>query len=104
MVDIDGASRDAVGLSPGDGNPSATSTSLSSNGRIYVILDRLVAGNAAEDRLRDSLETAFSKGEGRCFVFVEDGEGGRLAGLARPRKRPFRSTADRGDDLASARG
>ena len=92
MVDIDGAGRDAAGAdrdegnppaSPplpsgegrGEGTPSTTPPSTFSNGRIYVVLDRLVAGSVAEDRLRDSLETAFSKGEGRCFIFVEVGEG-----------------------------
>ena len=38
----------------------------------YVIVDRLVAGGAADSRLRDSLETAFTKGRGRCCAFVED--------------------------------
>ena len=37
----------------------------------YVVVDRLSAGSAA-DRIRDSLETAFAKGEGRCYAFVED--------------------------------
>jgi excinuclease ABC subunit A len=36
----------------------------------YVVVDRLAAG-AADQRVRDSIETAFAKGEGRCYVFVE---------------------------------
>jgi len=40
----------------------------------YVIVDRLAAGSAAVGRVRDSLETAFSKGEGRCYALIEDGE------------------------------
>ncbi|MEN6556726.1 MAG: excinuclease ABC subunit UvrA [Thermoguttaceae bacterium] len=40
---------------------------------IYVVVDRLVTGGASDSRLRDSLETAFAKGRGRCYVFVEDG-------------------------------
>ena len=40
-----------------------------------MVLDRLTAGSATEHRLRDSLETAFAKGQGRCYVFVENGEG-----------------------------
>jgi len=39
---------------------------------VYAVVDRLVAGRAGESRLRDSLETAFSKGDGRCCVFVEE--------------------------------
>ena len=38
----------------------------------YVVVDRLAAGGATEQRVRDSLETAFGKGQGKCFVFVED--------------------------------
>jgi excinuclease ABC subunit A len=38
---------------------------------IYVIVDRLKAGSASDTRLRDSLETAFTKGRGRCYAFVE---------------------------------
>ncbi len=38
---------------------------------IYAVVDRLVAGRIGESRLRDSLETAFSKGHGRCCAFVE---------------------------------
>jgi excinuclease ABC subunit A len=39
---------------------------------LTVIVDRLVAGSAADNRLRDSLETAFGKGHGRCCALVED--------------------------------
>jgi excinuclease ABC subunit A len=42
------------------------------NGGWHVIVDRLTAGGTGESRLRDSLETAFAKGNGRCFVFVEE--------------------------------
>jgi len=38
----------------------------------YVVVDRLAAGSATEQRVRDSLETAFGKGQGKCFAFVED--------------------------------
>ncbi|MCR4415704.1 MAG: excinuclease ABC subunit UvrA [Thermoguttaceae bacterium] len=37
-----------------------------------VVVDRLAAGAAAEDRVRDSLEIAFTRGKGRCVVFVEE--------------------------------
>ena len=39
--------------------------------RLLVVVDRLAAGGVADQRLRDSLETAFSRGEGRCHVLVE---------------------------------
>jgi len=40
----------------------------------YVVVDRLAAGSATEARIRDSLETAFGKGQGQCYVLIEDGE------------------------------
>ncbi len=43
-------------------------------GSVFVVVDRL-AGGAAAERIRDSLETAFAKGHGRCCVFVEEGPG-----------------------------
>ncbi len=42
-----------------------------------VVVDRLTAGGDAT-RLRDSLETAFEKGGGRCRAFVEDSQAGSL--------------------------
>ncbi len=39
---------------------------------VYPVVDRLVVGSAADSRLRDSLETAFTKGRGRCCAFVEE--------------------------------
>ena len=47
---------------------------------IYAVVDRLVAGSASDSRLRDSLETAFTKGRGRCYAFVEEGSGVRGQG------------------------
>jgi len=38
--------------------------------RIYVVVDRLAAPSASDQRVRDSLETAFVKGDGRCRVFA----------------------------------
>jgi excinuclease ABC subunit A len=43
---------------------------------LYVVIDRLAAGAMADQRVRDSLETAFTKGQGRCFAFVEQRDGG----------------------------
>jgi len=39
---------------------------------LYVVVDRLTAGGAADDRLRDSLETAFLKGQGQCCAMLEE--------------------------------
>jgi len=41
-------------------------------GCLYAIVDRLSAASATESRVRDSLETAFAKGQGRCYVFIEE--------------------------------
>ncbi len=41
----------------------------------FVVVDRLVTGQATRKRLRDSLELAFDRGEGSCEVFVELGQG-----------------------------
>ncbi|MCE5267074.1 MAG: hypothetical protein LLG00_04235, partial [Planctomycetaceae bacterium] len=38
---------------------------------VYPVVDRLVAGSASDSRLRDSLETAFTKGLGRCYAFID---------------------------------
>ncbi len=54
-----------------DSPPAPLAASLSSPLEIYAVVDRLVAGNASDSRLRDSLETAFAKGRGRCYAFVE---------------------------------
>jgi excinuclease ABC subunit A len=57
----------------------ATVAATGANG-IYVIVDRLTAHGTADARVRDSLETAFAKGRGRSYAFVEEanqGEGNR---------------------------
>src|SRR5262249_8000758 len=41
-----------------------------------VVVDRLVAGQAAPQRLRDSLETAYQAADGRAVALVEATEGG----------------------------
>ena len=60
-----------------------------------VIVDRLRAGGTAEDRVRDSLETAFTHGEGECRALVEEddadeSEAGRRGQLIEIDSRPFR--------------
>jgi excinuclease ABC subunit A len=49
---------------------------------VYAIVDRLASGSASGDRLRDSLETAFTKGRGKCYAFVENGTKSDLAAPA----------------------
>jgi len=55
-------------------------TPRSEPGSLYVVLDRLKAGSSdspngvSEERVRDSLETAFAKGKGQCFAFVAGSE------------------------------
>ncbi|HEV3022606.1 MAG TPA: excinuclease ABC subunit UvrA, partial [Pirellulales bacterium] len=39
--------------------------------QVDVVVDRLSAGSTSDERVRDSLETAFHKGDGRCHVYVE---------------------------------
>jgi excinuclease ABC subunit A len=45
--------------------------SVVDGGELYVVVDRLVAGQVSAERLTDSLETAFHRGEGAAAVFVE---------------------------------
>jgi excinuclease ABC subunit A len=56
---------------------------------IYVVVDRLAAGSAAEERVRDSLETAFGKGGGKAFVFVETPPADDSTGGPRPHPGPL---------------
>jgi len=41
---------------------------------LLVVTDRLASGSVSEQRLRDSLETAFSKGGGTCYALVMNGD------------------------------
>lgn len=43
--------------------------------RIFVVVDRLSAGSVTTQRIVDSLETAFAKGEGAAWAFVAPTEG-----------------------------
>ena len=45
------------------------------NGSLYVVIDRLKSDGVSDERIRDSLETAFAKGKGRCHAMV-DGDAG----------------------------
>ncbi|MHB1034297.1 MAG: excinuclease ABC subunit UvrA [Pirellulales bacterium] len=57
-----------------DEEPSAESPATAADAEAFVVIDRLTAGGTAADRVRDSLETAFAHGAGKCQVFVEAGE------------------------------
>ncbi len=52
---------------------TASASSQTPPSECFAIVDRLSAGSASDTRLRDSLETAFTKGRGHCHVFVEQG-------------------------------
>ena len=41
------------------------------NGSLYVVVDRLKSDGVSDERLRDSLETGFAKGNGRCHALVD---------------------------------
>ncbi|MHC4180875.1 MAG: excinuclease ABC subunit UvrA, partial [Planctomycetota bacterium] len=53
--------------------PAPSPQAAPNGGGLYVVVDRLAAGSTAENRIRDSLETAFTKGQGKCQAFVADG-------------------------------
>ena len=57
---------------PGAAEP-ASGKSSQPNGAAYIVVDRLAAGSATEQRVRDSLETAFAKGQGKCYALLENG-------------------------------
>jgi excinuclease ABC subunit A len=42
-------------------------------GRLLVVVDRLTTGSADPQRWRDSLETSFRRGQGRCWLLIEQG-------------------------------
>jgi excinuclease ABC subunit A len=68
LVDLTAQPLPPLGAENSNGNGNRNS------GGLFVVVDRLTVGAAPENRLRDSLETAFVKGQGRCYVFVADGE------------------------------
>ncbi|HBO42866.1 MAG TPA: excinuclease ABC subunit A, partial [Planctomycetaceae bacterium] len=54
--------------------PPASDPTANGPAGLYVIIDRLSAGTATEERLLDSLEAAFAKGNGVCCAFVSASE------------------------------
>ena len=60
---------------PPDGAPvEPLSDTATPQDDFFVVVDRLAAGSVTEQRLRDSLESAFGKGRGKCYTFIEIGE------------------------------
>ncbi|MBW3542395.1 MAG: excinuclease ABC subunit UvrA, partial [Planctomycetes bacterium] len=53
----------------------AAAVELEQQPEAWIVVDRLVAGRTSEERLRESLETAFREGDGRTVLLVERGEG-----------------------------
>ncbi len=53
-----------------EANGAAEPENAASNQPLFVVVDRLTAGVAAE-RVRDSVEMAFAKGDGRTIVLIE---------------------------------
>jgi excinuclease ABC subunit A len=66
-------------LDPPAGDAAAASRPPPSGNDVYAVVDRLAVGGASQQRIRESLETAYAKGQGTCCVFIEEGgsEGGR---------------------------
>jgi len=60
-------------ISPTESAPTVSPGNTMANSGLYVVVDRLAAGTMAASRIRDSLETAFTKGQGKCYAFVADG-------------------------------
>ena len=71
--------------------PPLSSTNGAAENGLYVVVDRLAIGSATDQRIRDSLETAFTKGGGRCYVFVEEAGAAEQGGA-------YAATEDRGNE------
>ncbi len=86
-----------LNLAEGEIPPDA----LAGHDAFYVVVDRLAAG-AAEKRVRESLETAFTRGNGRCVVFVEEPAAGQTHGAAAPTPSPDAGAGTSGRASAGA--
>ncbi len=55
-----------------DPMPDLSSAASAGSDSVWqIIVDRLTAGSTSDERLRDSLETAFDKGRGKCSAFID---------------------------------
>ena len=61
-------------LGPPAGDAAAANRPAPAGNDAYAVVDRLAAGSASQQRIRESLETAYAKGQGTCCVFIEEGE------------------------------
>ena len=99
------ASRTRLGKWPG-GNRRQCGTSVARSAGCMCVVDRLSAGGVADNRLRDSLETAFAKGRGALLRVhrrrAEAGDRTRCP-LARPGQPMSDRRSARGGGWASAR-
>jgi len=55
--------------------PRKLGANLSKASEVLVIVDRLKAGSVERDRLADSLQTAFTEGDGETVIFTEGKDG-----------------------------
>jgi len=53
------------------GSDTAVDGARDMSREVLVVIDRLIAGEQAGGRVRDSLETAFRQGDGQCVVLME---------------------------------
>lgn len=67
-----GFSRGAIGATKiSFGQPLPTEFSDSTSAGLIVIVDRIKAGGSEQARVRESLETCFRAGRGRCVVLIQ---------------------------------
>jgi excinuclease ABC subunit A len=72
LLNLNDAPQSADSTTPVDAaTTSEVASSDAPSPEILAVVDRLTAGGATPQRLRDSLETAFAKGNGACVVLVE---------------------------------
>jgi excinuclease ABC subunit A len=72
LVNLNGAPQTIETVAASDTAASSDVTSSeTATSEILAVVDRLAAGSATPQRIRDSLETAFAKGNGTCVVLVE---------------------------------
>jgi excinuclease ABC subunit A len=65
--------------------PLADALDLAATGdEVLVVVDRLSAGTASQERLADSLELAFRQGDGACLVLVQTDRSSSLPGKPVP--------------------
>ncbi len=51
----------------------ALPSTLNKTSKVWVVVDRLTAGQVAAERIRDTVETAFTRGQGRLALLTDQG-------------------------------